>query len=1140
MKKYHIITITLFALLLVSNFTITWNSLQGTQNTVITTGSTMETSAETDQAFSSLTRAGDVVINEFLPDPNTDWDDSGDLDYYDDEWIELYNKGNSRQDISGWRLDDITTGGAAYYTIPGGTYIDPGQFMVFYGSETGVVLNNAGDTVNLLNDFGTLIDSYQYDNSSNDVSYARIPDGADNWENVGAPTPGERNSVIELDNSQSLVVDDDYSTNAKDMIDNAIDYIFVLQYLTIYYPTHPEYPVSQLYQALINAHNRGVEVKILLDNTPSENADTKIYLENSGLNVKIDDDTLKLHSKLVIADDMVLLGSTNWGHKSTTGNHEANLRINSTPLGKYFKAYFEELWSNPTIYPSPSPPDTGEISTVICDEYYAKADNLISSAQNKICLVMYHITEAAQPRALLQKLIDAHLRGVSVRVILEHTTFIDYVDIDNMAALEILLAQGVPSVLDDDSMNTHAKVLVVDDEVLLGSTNWAFEAFNSQLNTNLLINNITLTGTVTDYFDGLWGKYGSTTGSMELSGSAGNFYLGDTITVTVIDEDTNINESLKEDLEITVSSDSDPVGISVTLPETGVDTGTYRDFFHLSSTSDQAQNEIECKEGDTVTVVYHDLMDVNATAGNIEISFAVEETIGSINLITPLNNSLVRGSSTQLNWSLEYSGSGIVSYNVIADGNPDPSEVVATSITENGFLLDGLADSEKYYWKVIPLVDGYPRFWESDIRTFTVEIQGVITRLTPTDGSTLEDNSTKLEWDLSYNGKSEISFEIHFGSSELSLQVLESGISGKYYQLNDLEDGVTYYWEVVPLVDGIPGNWASEVRSFTIEFTGEIHPVSPLNRDIVVGSTTELRWDYSYHGKGMLKFNVYMGTETDTMEKIASSILSNKTMTSLLEDGETYFWNITPVVNGIEKEWASMTWSFFVKLSGEIELISPESGQVITKSEVLLEWDLDYQGTGEVVYSVYLSEFKNPTKEILTKAADTSFTADELNDETKYYWFVQPYINDEKVSWSSPVWNFTVNLEKTITGDDDTDGGGDGNEVSSGSNTMIIILIAVILVVLTIIIVILVLMRKKKKGGDDEGELKQSDVPRPPRGMTGYNTDSGQTYPQAQNVPLQTGFTDEYYPQNEGGAGTGFSHEEQQTYPYQEQGPPRV
>ncbi|MDH7487222.1 MAG: lamin tail domain-containing protein, partial [Anaerolineae bacterium] len=61
-----------------------------------------------------------VKLNEFMPRPG-----SG------DEWIELYNSGSYTVDLSGWKLDD-SDGGYAPYTIPTGTSIAPGGFLVFY------------------------------------------------------------------------------------------------------------------------------------------------------------------------------------------------------------------------------------------------------------------------------------------------------------------------------------------------------------------------------------------------------------------------------------------------------------------------------------------------------------------------------------------------------------------------------------------------------------------------------------------------------------------------------------------------------------------------------------------------------------------------------------------------------------------------------------------------------------------------------------------------------------------------------------------------------------------------------------------------------------------------------------------------
>jgi hypothetical protein len=119
-----------------------------------------------------------VVINEFLPDPASDWNGDGKVDSKD-EWIELYNKESSAVDISNWILDDLENGGTKPYTI--GTTIEPGGFLTFYKSETGVGLNNGGDTVRVLDSAGNLVDSHSYTSSSDNISQGRVPDGGNNW-----------------------------------------------------------------------------------------------------------------------------------------------------------------------------------------------------------------------------------------------------------------------------------------------------------------------------------------------------------------------------------------------------------------------------------------------------------------------------------------------------------------------------------------------------------------------------------------------------------------------------------------------------------------------------------------------------------------------------------------------------------------------------------------------------------------------------------------------------------------------------------------------------------------------------------------------------------------------------------------------
>jgi Lamin Tail Domain len=120
-----------------------------------------------------------IILNEFLANPKS---------RYDGEWVELYNGGSASGDLAGWKLDD-GEGGGSPHTLPDGTTIVPGDYLVVYLPSA--LLNNGGDTLRLIRPDGVVVDSTSYTSSTPDVSRSRSPDGV--WYDSDEPTPGEPN-----------------------------------------------------------------------------------------------------------------------------------------------------------------------------------------------------------------------------------------------------------------------------------------------------------------------------------------------------------------------------------------------------------------------------------------------------------------------------------------------------------------------------------------------------------------------------------------------------------------------------------------------------------------------------------------------------------------------------------------------------------------------------------------------------------------------------------------------------------------------------------------------------------------------------------------------------------------------------------
>jgi len=135
-------------------------------------------------------------INEFVPRPGHDWNSDGKINS-GDEYIELINFGVVNVNLSGYSLDDEANVGSKPYRLPSVT-VKPGERIVFYGSQTGLLLSDGGDGVRLLKSNGQLADAYNYFTVDRpDQSFCRLPDngGLDDWNQHCYPTPGLKNSL---------------------------------------------------------------------------------------------------------------------------------------------------------------------------------------------------------------------------------------------------------------------------------------------------------------------------------------------------------------------------------------------------------------------------------------------------------------------------------------------------------------------------------------------------------------------------------------------------------------------------------------------------------------------------------------------------------------------------------------------------------------------------------------------------------------------------------------------------------------------------------------------------------------------------------------------------------------------------------
>jgi hypothetical protein len=127
-----------------------------------------------------LPALGDILINELMADNGTTaYDSNGE----NDDWVELYNNTSTAKDLSGLYLtDDVSN--LTKWQIPLGTAINANDVLVIWvdsdseqsGLHASFKLSASGESC-VLSDGTTIYDQVDFGTQSQDVSYARCPDG---------------------------------------------------------------------------------------------------------------------------------------------------------------------------------------------------------------------------------------------------------------------------------------------------------------------------------------------------------------------------------------------------------------------------------------------------------------------------------------------------------------------------------------------------------------------------------------------------------------------------------------------------------------------------------------------------------------------------------------------------------------------------------------------------------------------------------------------------------------------------------------------------------------------------------------------------------------------------------------------------
>ena len=250
-------------------------------------------------------------------------------------------------------------------------------------------------------------------------------------------------------------------------------------------------------QALIAAHNRGVDVRWVTDDEHGLEADQEpgrgqfAMLQQAGIEVRADNRTALMHNKFWVFDQRILwTGSTNVTLNGIFHNNNNVIVFDAPPVATIYEREFNELWQGQFGPRSPSTVDQQSVTlhntpvSVLFapeDEVMAHLLPIVAQAQESIAFMAFSFTHDDLGQALLERA----RQGVAVRGIFETRA-----SQTKYSELPTLYCAHLPVRQDGNPHTFHHKVLIIDRRtVVTGSMNFSAAADeNNDENVVIVVN----------------------------------------------------------------------------------------------------------------------------------------------------------------------------------------------------------------------------------------------------------------------------------------------------------------------------------------------------------------------------------------------------------------------------------------------------------------------------------------------------------------------------------------------------------------------------------------------------------------------------------------------------------------------------
>lgn len=259
--------------------------------------------------------------------------------------------------------------------------------------------------------------------------------------------------------------------------------------------------------ALINAHKRGVVVRMVMESTNMDRSDPQALIK-SGIPIVGDEQQGLMHDKFMVIDrSEVWLGSMNFTDSGAYDDNNNLIRIQSTKIAENYMTEFEEMFTDNLFGPevraaTPNPRITIDATRI--ETLYSPDDGVINSlagvvnsAEESIHFLAYSFTSNDLGDLVREK----DEAGLTVRGVMEE----EQVNSNQGTEYDPFKQAGVDVRLDGIEGQMHHKVFIIDGKiVVLGSYNFSQSAEERNDENILIVYNQAIAREFLKEFERVW------------------------------------------------------------------------------------------------------------------------------------------------------------------------------------------------------------------------------------------------------------------------------------------------------------------------------------------------------------------------------------------------------------------------------------------------------------------------------------------------------------------------------------------------------------------------------------------------------------------------------------------------------------